>query len=174
MKIQELKPGDLLMLKKSKSLVHRYLEENFGTWVEELLTRLTGQEYVHCELYLGEGYVLTATPSGIRIGKYSTDTLLEYFDFYRPKFPIDEEGLKRSVREYHNSPYDFVSMYLGIVNTLFELFGVELKVPYDTKFAFMCSELVARIYEQMGVTFRKSPEFITPQNLVDTGKFIKL
>lgn len=173
-KITELKPGDLLLLKQDKDIVHTYLRENFGTMVENMITGLTGQKYLHAELYLGEGWVLSATVNGVKLNKYSTETLLKNFDIFRPKFEIDESVLLNQIKDNHNKRYDFISLYLNIIDTIGQMFGKKFEFPYDTKFMLICSELIARIYEKMGATFHENVEYITPQDLADSNLFYKI
>jgi hypothetical protein len=169
--VTELKPGDLLLLKKEKDIIHKYIIENFGTMVENMLTGLTGQEYLHSELYLGEGWVLSATVNGVKLNKYSTDTLLKNFDIFRPQFKIDQTILLEQIKESHNKRYDFISLYLNVIDTIGQMFGKKFEFPYDTNFMLICSELIARIYEKMGATFHESLEYITPQDLADSNMF---
>lgn len=172
--IEELKPGDVLMLKSDKDLVREYLSDNFGNNVADLMTKLTGQEYLHSEMYLGEGWVITATPTAVHVHKYNTNMLVKNFDIFRPKFDVDEKTLINEVEDQHNKRYDWFSLYWNIASTITGMFGLELKAPFDTKFAVICSELIVRIFEKMGVTFQERAEFMTPQDIVDSGKFYKI
>ncbi len=170
----ELKPGDLLLLKKDKDVIHKYIRENFGTTIENILTSLTGQEYLHAELYLGEGWVLSATVNGIKLNKYSAQSLLDNFDIFRPKFKVDEQELVNQVKNHHNKRYDFVSLYLNIIDTISQLFGKKFQFPYDSKYMLICSEMISRIYEDMGISFHENSEYVTPQDLANSSLFTKI
>jgi|Wag4MinimDraft_13_1082653.scaffolds.fasta_scaffold00172_3 hypothetical protein len=170
----ELKPGDLLLLKQEKSIVHAYLREHYGTIVENIATAVTGQQYLHVELYLGEGWIISATVNGVKLSKYPVRTIIDNFDIFRPKFDIDEDLLVSLVDEYHNKPYDFTSLYLNIIKEITKIFGVDFEFPYDTKFMLICSEMVSRIYESLGVSFHDKSEYVTPQEIVDSNLFEKI
>lgn len=172
--IKELKPGDLLMLKKDKSLVFKYLKDTVGEVVTNLIIGASQNEYLHCEMYLGEGFAIAATVNGVHIHKYSTDTIIKNFDIYEPKFKVDKKMLEEQVKLKHNKMYDFTGLFLNIVMEIANKLGYSFEPPYETEFMVICSELVARIYEDMGtVDFDRESEFITPQLLVDSGMFTK-
>lgn len=166
-----LKPGDVLLLKPNKDIVHSYLQDNFGNIVDKIATAVTGQKYLHAELYLGEGWVLSATVNGVRLNKYSTSTIIKNFDIHRATFDYDAEKIRTIVKDYHNLRYDFISLYLNIIDTISSIFGIKFQFPYDTKYMVICSELIARIYKDLyGIEFEG--EYTTPQDL--TKKFKKV
>lgn len=170
----KLSPGDMLALKSDQDFVHKFLQDHFGNIVEKLLTSLTGQEYLHVELYLGEGWSITATPNGIKLQKYDIDTIARYFDIFRPKIKIHKEKLIDEVKKHHNKPYDFTSLFLNIVEEISEIFSIKFETPYSSEYQLICSELVATIYEDLGIVFRERPEVMQPQDLVNSGYFIKI
>ena len=172
--IKELKAGDLLLLKKDKSFVYKYLKDKVGEIVANMIIGASQNEYLHVEMYLGEGQVLSATVNGVHIHRYSTDTIIENFDIYEPKFNINKKELEKQVKLKHNKRYDFMGLFLNIGVEIANKLGFEFEPPYETEFMVICSELVARVYEDMGdINFHKNTEFITPQGLVDSGMFTK-
>lgn len=172
--LTKLQPGDVLMLKSEKDLARKYLIDNFGKNVANMVTKLTGQKYLHSEMYLEEGWVITATPNGVHLQKYDTETILENFDIFRSKNEIDTAVLRKEIKKHHNKRYDWLSLYWNIADTISSIFGLTLKAPYDTKFAVICSELIARVYESLGLRFQERAEFITSQDIVDSGLFYKI
>lgn len=170
----ELKPGDLLVLKSNKDIVHKFLKENFGTIVEKILTSVSGQKYLHVELYLGEGWVISATVNGVKLTKYPLKNIVRDFEILRPKFEVPKDELISLIKDYHNKQYDFTSLFLNIIEEITEVFNVKFEFPYNSEHRLICSELVARIYEDLGVSFKENSEFMSPQDLVDSKLFKKV
>jgi hypothetical protein len=77
--------------------------------------------------------------------------------------PELQEQIKQKIREYWNLPYDVTSYVRNTVVYLGKRLGLEDLLedwldklsPYDNKHAMICSEVVARIYEDVGLKIAK-------------------
>ena len=150
--------------------------------VAEQVVRLAQQEYIHAEIYLGRGWVLAGWFEGVKLVKYKP-SVFQMFDVVRYE-GLDKEKMFKAVDKYWNLPYDYASLGVNSIIELISAFGnfvgyedleekIEDWLPWDNPKAMMCSELVARMLMEGGVEFDK-PEFISPQDLVQHPKQIRL
>ncbi len=170
----ELKTGDVLLLPKGVYPdVYGFFEKYLGKELADELAKIEKHNYIHADLYIGGSWVISATPNGVHLLKYSLD-ILSKFDIYRYRY-ADERFrvcINNQVSKFLNMPYDFISLLLnGFIE--FVSFGLEPLERYlenkfsmyDTPFAVICSELVARIYDNCGVEIERNDEFVTPDDL---------
>jgi len=167
-----LKPGDaLLFTKESTAGVYTYFAEK-NKPLADLLAKLVNHNYIHAELYLGNGWVIAGWFNGVKLYKPSLQ-LLSTVHIYRPPIEVDKDKLKESVKKYFNYEYDWVSL---ILNGLPEIisFGneqiekiVEDWVKYSDDQKLICSELIARIYEDLGYKIEPRAEFVTPDDIAE-------
>lgn len=134
-----------------------------------------GNKYIHSEIYLKNGWVLSAYTEGSKLVKYKPDSYA-YFDVYRAD-GINKDTVLDLVDKYWNLPYDYTSTTINAIiefisapmKNLFGMQDVEDKIenflPYDNKNKVMCSELVSRILEESGFKFNEKLEFISPSDL---------
>lgn len=169
-----IRAGTILALKTKKTIAYKYLSDNFGKVYADLLEKLLDVKYMHVELYLGEGWVLSAQLNGIKLQKYSLEYISKNFDLFEPNFKFKKDIFIDYASSNFNKPYDWVSLFLNTVNTISETFGIKFEFPYNTKYALICSELIARFYEEQGYEFKKTSEFMTPQDLINSEYFVKL
>ena len=143
--------------------------------VAEQVVILSGQTYIHAELYLGKGWVLAGWFEGVKLIKYKPSAF-QVFDVVRYK-GLDKDKMLKAVDKYWNLPYDYQSLGINsiieIVNALGNFVGyedleekIEDWLPWDNPRAMICSELVARMLMEGGIQFKK-PEFISPQDLLE-------
>jgi len=177
----EYELGDVLLLPKDKAVgIYTWVKEKFGKKVADTLAALEHHNYIHAELYVGGGYVLAAWTNGVHLISYPLSVFKNFNVYRHPKLlnKTEEaehirECLAANVRKYFNKPYDFVSLLLNALPEILS-FGfeplermVESKLPYDNPEAMICSELVARMYEQCGIIIEPKAEFVTPDDLAE-------
>ncbi len=144
--------------------------------VAKEVVKLAGQEYIHQEIYLKNGWVLAAYGNGTKLVKYPPS---QYHVFDVVRFEgVDKEKVLAAVDKYWNLPYDYTSLGLNTIAEIFGAFGkfagfedLEDKVQgflrYDNPNAMICSELVQRMLQEGGVKFDQPLEYISPSDLKD-------
>ena len=173
--IRVMKPGDILLLPKDKAPgLYNVIKSLFGEQVADWLANLTKHKYVHAELYVGAGYTLAAWFNGVHLVHYPL-SVYDRFDIYtHPKMDDEKrEKLCELVRKYFNKPYDFVSLILNGLPEILSL-GIESveryleeQIDYENSDFLICSELIARMYEDVGLPIEPYPEFVTPDDLAE-------
>ena len=136
----------------------------------------TGQKYIHAEVMIGSRYNLAGWTNGSKIVKYPLH-VFDKFDIYRIE-GIEPEKIKDVAIKHWNVPYDLASLILnGGVELLTGIFRIDenfleemLGEYYNNPKAYICSELVARVYKSAGYKFYDNPEYISPQDLIDLPK----
>ena len=139
------------------------------------VVQICGQKYIHSELYLGRGWVISAGGDGTKLIKYQPSAF-QVFDIVRFD-GLDVQKTIAAVDKYWNLPYDYASLGINQIAELLGQFGkfvgyedLELKVEdffhFDNPKAMICSELVQRLLQEGGVKFDQF-EFISPQDLAD-------
>lgn len=169
-----LRTGDVLLLPKGVFPdVYEFFEKYLGKDITDALAKIEKHNYIHADLYIGGSWVISATPNGVHLLKYSLK-LISKFDIYRyPYSDIKfEMCINKQISQFLNMPYDFVSLLLnGFIE--FASFGLEPLERfledkfslYNTPFMVICSELIARIYDKCGVKIESNDEFVTPDDL---------
>ena len=178
----ELKTGDILLLKKENAPgAYTFLKKFLGKDFADFVAKIEKHEYIHSELYVGNGYVLAAWFNGVHLIKYPLEVLSK-FDIYRHE-KMDEEKrkvIRKNVAKYFNMPYDFVSL---ILNGLPEILSLgfepleryfEKQLPYSDPKKMICSELVARMFKDAGIIIEPDPEFVTPDDLAQCEEMKKI
>lgn len=136
---------------------------------------ITDVKYIHQEIYLQNGWTLSAHMNGVKLIKYKPSAL-QKFDIYRFN-DADEKRIIDSVEKYWNLPFDYSSQAISRVQELLSLpmrtvFGVEdLEdkiegfLDYDNEENVSSGELCARILDEAGIKMGNSLEYISPQDL---------
>jgi len=164
--------GDVLLLPMQEAQdIYTFIEKYFGKKIADFLSAIEHHKYIHAELYVGNGYSIAAWFNGVHLVSYPLEAF-DKFDVFRTKLTDEQKAKMRGViLEYFNMPYDFMSL---ILNGLPEIlsFGIEPLerlienyLNYDNPNAVICSELVARVYEQVGVKIEPHAEFVTPDDI---------
>jgi len=181
----KLKPGDVLLLPTKYTEIYTLIAGTIGATVTQFLPKLLGEPYLHAELYIGKGYTMAAWTNGVHVHRYPLSTQMK-FDVFRHR---DEDKAPKAIERlmledfkaylehrptrFLNKPYDFQSLFLNTIAELAQVLKHEKTVEentmrIDTPDAFMCSELVARVYKEAGYDLKtgdKSPEWVSPSDL---------
>ena len=153
-----------------------------GEKVAEFLKEKTGNSYLHAGIYLDKGYGLEAWFNGVKLVKYTPKAIASFHVFRHKEFNLEQHGPKvlEKAKEYFNRSYDFASL---IINSLAEISNLfwhsEKKIEklfksYNTENAVICSELVARIYEEIGLPITENPEFTSPGDIAQSDKVTRI
>ena len=177
----EIRFGDVLLLPTEQGEpLNSLMEKWLGEQGKNFLKLITGNKYIHAGLYIGAPendkgfYTLEATEHGVWILQRPLRHL-DLFDVYRhPEMDNSRRmALEALVRLYFNVPYDFTSL---VLNAFVELISfnqewleriLENVLNYENKTAVICSELVAKMYEHVGITIETRSEFVTPDDLAE-------
>jgi len=123
-------------------------------------------------MYIGGGFVIAAWVNGVHIISYPLAQFSKFHIYRYPGLDDDKRAKMRSViTKYFNKPYDFISLILNGIPEILSLGFEPLerffegKLPYDNPNMMICSELVARIYQEVGIYFEPKAEFVTPDDL---------
>ncbi len=174
MKGIKLEVGDILLLPAEKGPVFQFLAKLFGETFTRFVATLLGHRYIHAELYIGSGWILAAWMNGVKLVK-ARPQYVDRFDIFRhPDIQSKHRRwIEKIFERYYNLPYDYVSL---VENAMIEVASVgfepleayfEGKVPYDNPKAMICSELIARIYDDIGLTIERKAEYVTPDDLAE-------
>jgi hypothetical protein len=173
-----LKPGDVLLYpKESTPGVYTFLAEIGKKELANLLSLLTNHEYIHAELYLGNGWVLAGTFEGVKLYKPDLRTLLSAH-IYRPPTPVNSEELRKVVTKYFNLEYDWASLLLNAIPEILSFGNEQLErmlenwLNYKNENKMICSEVIARIFKDLGYEFEPNGDFVTPDDIAE--KFVKI
>jgi len=189
----ELKVGDILLLPTKYTEVYSMIAGVLGANVTELIPKLIDNPYLHAELYIGNGYSIAAWLNGVHVVKYPLSTLMK-FDIYRHKDDKASEAVKKVILEdfeaylqkkptrFLNKTYDFKTLFYNTIAELADLLKLEKVVErkantMDTPDSFICSELVARIYNAAGYDLQTndtSLEWISPSDLIKSPLLYKV
>jgi hypothetical protein len=171
----ELKTGDVLLLKKEDAPgAYTFLEKYLGKNVAKFLAQIEKHEYIHAEIYVGNGFVLAGWFNGVKLIRPPLQYISK-FDIYRHEKMDDEKRktIQQSVAKYFNAPYDFASLILNGIPEVLSL-GIEpleryleKQIDYSDPEKLICSELVARLYRDAGIFIEDNPEFVTPDDLAE-------
>ena len=135
---------------------------------------ITDVKYVHQEMYLQNGWVLSAQLNGVKLIKYKS-TAIQNFDVARFE-GIDKEKVLESVYKYWNLPYDYAGKAISTLTDFLslpfkKLFGIEdLEgsvegfLEYEDNSAFQSGSLCAKILKDAGVNIDKV-KYVSPDDL---------
>jgi len=175
MKITQFQTGDILLLDKDKAMgIYPFLKKYLGKDFADFLAKIEKHNYIHAELYLGNGYTLAAWFNGVHLVRYNMN-IFSQFDVFRYKgfTQNNQKIIKENVKKYFNKEYDFVSLILNGLPEMLSL-GIEpleqylqKQIPYSNPNKLICSELIARMYADAGIMFETDPEFVTPDDLAE-------
>ena len=191
--VLKLKPGDVLLLPTKYTEVYTTIAGVLGAKVTQFLPLLLNEPYLHAELYIGKGYTMGAWLNGVHISRYPLSTQMK-FDVYRHVDEQASEAVKNVIIEdfeaflnkrptrFLNKPYDFTTLIYNTVAELMQILKkektVEENIPrLDTPDAFICSELVARVYDAARYNLQtgdKSLEWVSPSDLAESPMLRKL
>lgn len=174
------KKGDILLLPTENAQgVYQFVKEKFGKIVADILSSFYGHQYMHAEVYLGNGYAIGAWTDGVKIYKIPLN-ILGLYHVYRCKYPIDEKMIDNSISELFNLPYGWEKLFVNTIITLLSFGNESLEKMYEEHFKLnmkdkvICSELVARIYEKQGIIIERQAEFTTPDDIAQSKYFMKV
>ncbi|AJW76936.1 hypothetical protein X275_01445 [Marinitoga sp. 1197] len=185
----KLEIGDVLLLPTKKVETYKIIASVLGQNIAKLIKNITDQDYLHAEMYIGNGYIMAAWLNGVHIAKYPLE-ILRHFDVYRHRNKrvktIIREKIKEDLKAFVNGettkyiarPYDLQSL---ILNSVSEIIGIvadeenfEDSLNFDNPNAYICSELIARIYHDAGVDIKQNLEFVSPDDIAKSEEMIKI
>lgn len=166
MKWQETQFKDNILLNLASKLFLNYLKSQ------------TGHEYIHQELYLGNGWHMSQTGNGVMVYKPSLD-MYQIGHVYRYINDFDKNQFLKIAKMYHNKQYDYTSLILNAGIELFSLNNEQveqementMKQMYDNPNQMICSELVQRVYEDLGIKIERWQEYVTPDDIQKSPLF---
>lgn len=178
-----------------ESLVQRFVEakikDNFlAKFISDIVAKLAleyisgifNHKYIHAELVARNGWMFAAWFDGVNLYSPSDEDIIKLrklTDVYIPKVPIDPDKLDKAIAKYFNKEYDFASLIQNAITKIFA-FGNKktereiedsLRKYFDTENRLICSELIARVYEELGYTIERHSEFTTPDDIAQSGLF---
>ncbi len=186
MKERMFEIGDILLFpSETFHDIEDYVKEVLGEEVTSVIRKLLGYKYCHAEIYLGNGYVLAAWTNGVKLYKLPLKLLKEVHVFRKqlPLMPEEKQKLLNLVPKYWNLPYDFTSYILNAYYYLFEKLTMifplpdllaDFKTKYENKQEMICSELVARMYKEIGYPIETTEEFTTPDDIGNSKMFVRI
>ncbi len=124
-----LKPFDVILCKGDKKLISK------------LICKITGAEYHHAEIYLGNYLIVDGMPNGVKIRPM--DRSLGKFDAYRYKGEITSEQeklIEEYIQKRLNCKYNFKELILQLFN----------KQDKD-KTKVICITLVTEAFQYAGI-----------------------
>ncbi len=173
-----LKTGDVLLYPKETTPgIYTFLVKQGKKELADILSLLTNHKYIHAELYLGNGWVLAGTFEGVKLYKPDLRTLLSAHIF-RPPTPVNGEELRKVVVKYFNLEYDWASLLLNAIPEILSFGNEQLErmiedwLNYKNERKMICSEVIARIYKELGYEFEANSELVTPDDIAE--KFVKI
>lgn len=172
--LHQLQPGDIILVPKENSVgIYNFISDVFGRSVATTLARLYNHNYIHAELSLGNGWQVGAWADGVRLWKPSI-SYYPWIHVYRlkPEYQkITKEKVYEATKKVLNKRYDFPSL---ILNAVIELISLGKDEPfqayfkYENKDELICSELVARVYEDFGIHLGQNPEYTSPDDIAES------
>jgi len=119
----ELKVGDVLLLKKEDAPgAYTFIEKYLGKGTADFLSTIEKHEYIHSEIYVGNGFILAAWFDGVKL-IHAPLKYISKFDIFRHKKMTDEKRkiIQQNVAKYFNMHYDFASLILNGIPELLSL-----------------------------------------------------
>ena len=149
-----------------------------------VVAKLLNHKYIHQELYVGNNYSLGQGGNGVHLNLLNIDVLSQVH-VYRLIDPIPEEDMSSQIESFirhnFNKQYDWVSLILNGLTSVLSLGSewleenIEGFENYSNYDKLICSELVARFYEeQFGLKIERKQEFVTPDDIAQSRLFKRL
>lgn len=180
----DIRPGDIILVpKKNAKGVYTFVEEKFGKTFANLLSQFYSHNYIHAEISVGNDWQMAAWVNGVKVWKvplnyYATVHVYRLKPEYKKMITKDE--MIEAIKNYLNKEYDFPSLILNTIITLLSLGNDSAERKLEADFTYyspdklICSELVARIYEELGFTIERQAEFTTPDDIAQSKLFYKV
>lgn len=157
-----------------------FKDVDVGEPVANALIELTGQHYLHAGLFVGVSknavWTLEATFTGVKLVLHPLKSLAR-FDIYTCE-EVDSEKIQKVILDFWNRPYDLPALIREAIAEILGVFHLEKwfedQIKYNNPHMLICSELVARVYEKAGYKLFDNPEDVSPQDIADHPKFVKL
>lgn len=130
-----LKPGDVILTRVGGS----------GSWSSGVITKFTSSPYPHVELHLENGYDVSASETGVT---YTDVHKYKLIDVFRYKKELTREQrliMYAKAAQSVLKPYDYGHLFL------FPFIKGKAAVRRSGDDAYICSELVAWIYNEAGL-----------------------
>jgi len=188
----KLKTGDIILCPKENTdgvynAMMKWVEETFkdnvvlkviGKYlVEYLADQVYNHNYIHTEIYLGNGWQMGAWFNGVHLWKPN----LQYYTnvhIYRPKKTVNPDVILNAANQEFNKGYDFTSLILNSLITLLALNSEERERAFEDVVSKMysdsnnviCSELVARILASDGIIIEPHTEYVTPDDIAQSDQ----
>lgn len=180
----DVRPGDIVLVPKETTPgIYTFVEERFGKIFAKALAQLYGHNYIHAEVVVGNDFQMGAWPNGVKIWKVPLNyyTLVHIYRL-KPEYKkvITKEEMIQAVQKYFNKEYDFPSLLLNTIITLLSFGNDSLERKFEIDFTYsnpdklICSELVARIYEELGFTIERNAEYTTPDDIAQSQLFYRV
>lgn len=143
-----------------------------------LADQVYNHNYIHAELYLGNGLQIGAWFNGVHIWKPS----LAYFanaHVFRSTQSIDAAKILDAAKQEFNKNYDFTGLIINTLITVMAFNNEErekrleetFRKIYNNPNSLTCSELVARIYANTGIQIERHAEYVTPDDIAQSPLF---
>lgn len=181
----ELKMGDLLLFPTDKTCpVYQFMDNKLGKFFADLLKNMTNHQFAHVGMYLvpstnkNKFWSLEAVDTGVWLIERNVKDL-QYLTVVR-NTKLDKntrEDLQKLVFNYWNTPYDWTSLLLNGLTELAGIVGLEeyLEKTFnevrDTPHNVICSELIARMFSEIGLSFVDNEEYTSPMDIYENVNF---
>jgi hypothetical protein len=155
-------PTDLMNdIKQSDIVLYRVHSKD--DFIGNIISKITSSPYSHSAFHIGGGYVIAADQGGIGYDDiFQGDVVIDLLRLNRP-ITIDEHAKMESLAKAQlNKPYD----YWNLLD--FTHLTQEQALQMSGGTSFICSELVAWLYKQIGVEIVKG-KIITLEAPADLG-----
>lgn len=141
-----------------------------------IINKQVDNGYVHQEIYIGNGWCMSANLNGVYIQKLPL-FLLDYQDVYQYDGEYDPVDIISEIQNLWNKPYDTVSGIIQAQSYFPQFYEItrELQdiVHYNTPENFSDQELVQRIYERIGIKLFKNQEYVDYKMIQSKFKKVK-
>ncbi len=170
--ITTLVPNKILTFLQSKLFTSK-ITKRFILFV---LNKMLRGNYIHQEIYIGNGWCMSVNLHGVYISKLPL-SLLSIQDIYSYDGEYNTKDIINEIQKLWNKPYDVVSDVLQVSSYFPQFFEItrELQdiVHYNTPENFSDQELVQRIYERIGIKLFKNQEYVDYKMLQEKFKKIE-
>lgn len=169
------------LLKNTQGLL-RTVMMFFSQQLLDYLSGLVRHKYIHVELITNRFELVGAWFNGVvRYAPKETDIrhLRRIADVYEPTVEVPPEALEHAISKFLGREYDFAGLLLNALTQIVSL-GNEaneaaieegLLKYYNTPDKLTCSELIARIYDELGYKIERNSEFVTPDDIAHSKLF---
>ncbi len=180
-----LKEGDVLLFPTRLADFLNTIEPFSKSPVDwRTVAQVMNHKYIHAELYVGNNYSLGQGGNGVHLNLLNIDVLTRVH-VYRLVDQIPQPEMKSQVESFvrrnFNKQYDWVSLVLNGLTSVLSLGNdwleqnIENFETYSNQDKLICSELVARFYEEsFGLKVERKAEFVTPDDIAQSQLFRRL